>query len=80
MADRYAREAARIAGLALADSAGFDVVQTSCSEILADLLMRYLHEVRFCAGGPRRRWLASCAVCTCVDVEDTDVALGMLHR
>lgn len=46
MADRYAREAARIAGLALADSAGFDAVQTSCSEILADLLMRYLHEVR----------------------------------
>lgn len=46
MADHYAREAARIAGLALADSAGFDAVQTSCGEILADLLLRYVHEVR----------------------------------
>ncbi|KAI7842811.1 hypothetical protein COHA_003557 [Chlorella ohadii] len=45
MADHYAREAARIAGLALADSAGFDAVQTSCGEILADLLLRYVHEV-----------------------------------
>lgn len=45
MADGYAREAARVAALQLADSAGFDAVQQSCVEILADLLLRYVHEV-----------------------------------
>lgn len=44
MADRYATEAARIATLSLIDAAGFDVVQQSCVDMLADLLLRYLHE------------------------------------
>ena len=44
MADNYAREAAKIAAAQLADSAGFDVAQASCIDILADLLLRYVHE------------------------------------
>lgn len=41
----YAREAALIAALQLADSAGFDLAQQSCVDIIADLLLRYVHEV-----------------------------------
>ena len=41
----YARQAARAAALHLADSAGFDLAQQSCVEILADLLLRYVQEV-----------------------------------
>jgi transcription initiation factor TFIID subunit 8 len=45
MADNYAYEAAKTSARALAGSAGFDVVQHSCLDILANLILRYIKEV-----------------------------------
>ena len=45
MAEHYARAAARVTALQLADAAGFDVAQGSCAEVLADLLLRYIGEL-----------------------------------
>lgn len=45
MADQYARDAAKITVSQLAEASGFEVVQQSSLDILADLLLRYLNEV-----------------------------------
>ncbi|KAL4452607.1 hypothetical protein ABPG75_008269 [Micractinium tetrahymenae] len=44
MAEQYSWQTARLVALQLAESAGFDVVQQSCVEILADLLLRFINE------------------------------------
>ncbi|KAG1679127.1 hypothetical protein FOA52_000482 [Chlamydomonas sp. UWO 241] len=45
MAEEYARSIARVAAGQLAEVAGYEAVQESSVEILADLLLRYLGEV-----------------------------------
>jgi len=69
MADQYAREAARVVALQLADSAGFDVVQQSCVEILSDLLLRFINEAG--AGSHHYAELAGRSETNPVDVVST---------
>lgn len=45
MADDYAYQAAKTSARALAGAAGFDVVQHSCLDILAGLIVRYMREL-----------------------------------
>lgn len=44
MAEQYARQVARLAVQGLVDCAGFDLVQQSCVEILADVLLRFINQ------------------------------------
>ena len=45
MTDRYSRQVARIAVAQMAETAGFDGVQESAVEVLADLMLRYVAQL-----------------------------------
>ena len=45
MTDRYSRQVARIAVAQMAETTGFDGVQESAVEVLADLMLRYVAQL-----------------------------------
>lgn len=45
MADRYSHQIARIAVAQMAETTGFDSVQESAVEVLADLMLRYVAQL-----------------------------------
>lgn len=45
MADKYSRQVARIAVAQMAETVGFDGVQESAVEVLADLMLRYIAQL-----------------------------------